>query len=214
MGRQAKRRGDAPSDATAENVTVPVAPPQNEWLATVGSDIRTLRKRRSMTLAQLAVSLERSVGFVSQIERGLSEPSINDLRVIAALFDVPISFFFANESLTVTDAARHVVRAGARRRLGSSEGALFEELLSPDLGGSFEIVLSEFAPGAALDEHQTRATEEAGYVVSGRFELELEGVWHRLERGDSFRFAGERYRWRNSGDVPAVLVWVISPPIY
>ena len=36
----------------------------------------------------------------------------------------------------------------------------------------------------------------------------------RLEPGDSFRFAGERYRWRNPGTEPAVAIWVIAPPVY
>ena len=60
----------------------------------IGKDIRALRKSRSITLQQLADQLDRSVGFISQLERGLSEPSISDLRNIAALFEVPISLFF------------------------------------------------------------------------------------------------------------------------
>lgn len=167
-----------------------------------------------MTLAQLAEAVKRSVGFISQIERGLSEPSIDDLRAIAATFDVPISFFFQKDENPLLDEGRHVVRAGERRRLGNAEGALFEELLSPDLGGAFEIVRSEFAPGANLTQVQQRHTEEAGYVISGSFEIEISGVWHSLETGDSFRFAGEPYRWRNTGEAPAVLIWIIAPPVY
>lgn len=167
-----------------------------------------------MTLTQLALQLGRSVGFISQIERGLSEPSISDLRTIARVFEVPISFFFSDDTELGTSETRHVVRAGNRRQLGSSEGALIEELLSPDLGGSFEIVLSEFAPGAELPDYEQRATEEAGYVISGTFELDINGHWYTLKKGDSFRFAGEPYRWRNISNAPAILVWIISPPIY
>jgi quercetin dioxygenase-like cupin family protein len=89
-----------------------------------------------------------------------------------------------------------------------------EELLSPDLGGSFEVLRSEFAPGAELLQTSNRPTEEAGYVVSGRFDIEIDGVWHALAEGDSFRFAGKPFRWRNPGDLPAVVVWVVSPPVY
>jgi len=45
--------------------------------SSVGTDMRALRKSRSITLTELAYILGRSVGFVSQIEHGLSEPSIN-----------------------------------------------------------------------------------------------------------------------------------------
>lgn len=179
----------------------------------VGNDIRALRKARSITLVEFAAAIDRSVGFVSQIERGISEPSISDLRNIARLFDVPVSFFFG-ENAGNPQESRHIVRADNRRRLGNPEEGLLEELLSPDLGGSFEIIRSEFAPGSALIEAQTRDTEEAGYIISGTFELEIAGIWHALNAGDSFRFAGEPYRWRNRSAQAAVVIWVISPPVY
>ena len=89
-----------------------------------------------------------------------------------------------------------------------------EELLSPDLGGSFELLRSVFAPGAALQTVSLRQTEEAGYVVSGSFDLEVDGVWHRLGEGDSFRFKAKPFRWKNPGTEPAVVIWAVSPPVY
>lgn len=183
----------------------------DEWA--VGADIRALRKRRSITLTELASHLGRSVGFVSQIERGLSEPSINDLRKIAEAFDVPLSFLFG-ENRGDPQETRYVVRAHARRRLGNAEGGLIEELLSPDLSGSFEILRSEFAANSALEKPILRNTEEAGFVVSGTLEIAIGGKWHVLEAGDSFRFAGEAYCWRNPGNQPAIVIWVIAPPTY
>ena len=182
-----------------------------QW--TVGADIRALRKSRDVTLTKLARHLGRSVGFVSQIERGLSEPSINDLRKIAEAFDVPLSLLFG-ENRGDPEEAHYIVRADARRRLGNAEDGLIEELLSPDLSGSFEILRSEFAPNAALKTPVLRDTEEAGFVVSGRFEIAIDGKWHVLEAGDSFRFAGQTYRWRNPGNEPAIVIWVIAPPTY
>lgn len=182
-------------------------------ISSVGADIRALRKSRSITLVDFANALDRSVGFVSQIERGLSEPSIQDLRNIAAMFDVPVSFFFGEHSGDENEA-RYIVRGGERRKLGNPEAGLIEELLSPDLGGSFEMIRSEFAPGASLDDPQQRDTEESGYVISGTFEIEISGIWHTLNEGDSFRFAGEPYRWRNTSKQHAILIWAVSPPVY
>ncbi|MGP2493038.1 helix-turn-helix domain-containing protein [Mesorhizobium sp. PUT5] len=179
----------------------------------LAADIRTLRKARGLTLAGIALKLGRSVGWVSQIERGLSIPSLGDLRALADLFGVPVSMFFTND-VPVEAERGVVVRAARRRSLGTSETGLVEELLSPDLGGSFEMLRSEFAPGAELKAATTRPTEEAGYVVCGTFDIEIDGTWHRLEEGDSFRFAGKPFRWRNQGRVPAVVVWVVSPPVY
>lgn len=185
----------------------------SENVHSVGNDIRALRKSRSMTLVAFAETIDRSVGFVSQIERGISEPSISDLRNIARLFDVPLSFFFGDNAGGEKEY-RHIVRADHRRKLGNPEEGLLEELLSPDLGGSFEIIHSEFAPGANLTEVQQRDTEEAGYIISGQLELELDGEWHMLNTGDSFRFSGEAYRWRNTTDKPTIVIWVVSPPVY
>jgi transcriptional regulator with XRE-family HTH domain len=176
-------------------------------------DLRALRKARGLTLAELALRLGRSVGWMSQVERGLSAPSIADLRVFANVFTVPVSLFFGHE---VPDEHERgaIVRAGRRRSLGTSDSGLVEELLSPDLGGSFEVLRSVFAPGAELKTAAHRPTEEAGYLVSGVFEIEIDGVWHSLAAGDSFRFERKPFRWRNPGAEPAVVIWVVSPPVY
>ncbi|TPM38519.1 XRE family transcriptional regulator [Mesorhizobium sp. B2-3-4] len=179
----------------------------------LASDIRALRRVRGLTLAEIALKLGRSVGWVSQVERGLSTPSLSDLRAFAELFGVPISLFFSHDVPQESERGV-VVRAGRRRTLGTSESGLVEELLSPDLGGSFEMVRSIFAPGAEMKTEQLRPTEEAGYIASGVFEIEIAGAWHRLGEGDSFRFEGKPYRWRNPGSEPAVVIWVVSPPVY
>lgn len=49
----------------------------------VGGQIRDLRKAKGMTIAGLAERIERSIGYVSQIERDISELSIPDLKRIA-----------------------------------------------------------------------------------------------------------------------------------
>lgn len=179
----------------------------------LASDIRALRRARGLTLTEIALKLGRSVGWVSQVERGLSTPSLSDLRAFAELFGVPLSLFFSHD-VPIESERGVVVRSGSRRALGTSESGLMEELLSPDLGGSFEMLRSVFAPGAELKTEARRPTEEAGYVVSGTFDIEISGAWHRLGEGDSFRFDGKPFRWRNPGMEPAVVIWVVSPPVY
>lgn len=176
-------------------------------------DIRALRKARKLTLTACAEQIGRSVGWLSQVERGLSSPSLADLRAMAGLFSVPLGLFFGHD-VPREEERGVVVRAGRRRALGTSESGLVEELLSPDLGGSFEMLRSVFAPGAELETTTRRPTEEAGYVTSGSLDIEISGVWHALAEGDSFRFAGKPFRWRNRGSVPAIVIWVVSPPVY
>lgn len=180
---------------------------------TIGADLRALRKGRGLTLTELALRLGRSVGWLSQVERGLSDPSISDLRNLAKVFEVSVSFFFANDDAP-HDERGYVVRADARRSLGDPAGGLTEEMLSPDLGGEFEMLRCVFAPGAELPEYESRDTEEAGYLVSGALDLWVGERLFRLKPGDSFRFNREPYRWRNPGSVEAVVIWTITPPVY
>ena len=178
----------------------------------IGSDIRALRRSRNWTLNDLAEQLNRSVGWLSQVERDVSEPALDDIRNIAALFSLPVSFFFSDGA--DSDEAAYIVRSGTRRVMTDAPKGLAESLLSPDLGGAFEIIHSVFAPGAACPEPFVRPTEEAGYVLEGRLVLFIDGVRFELNQGDSFRFAGEQIMWVNEGAVNAVLIWVIAPPVY
>ena len=178
----------------------------------IGADIRALRRSRGWTLSDLAERLDRSVGWLSQVERDQSEPSLADIRAVAEMFDLPVSFFFSQSPDTAE--AGYVVRAESRRTMGDDHKGLVESLLSPDLGGAFEIVHSVFAPGAECPQPFVRQTEEAGYVLEGSLTLIIDEERFVLNQGDSFRFAGETISWVNEGDVPAVLIWVIAPPVY
>lgn len=181
--------------------------------SSVGTSLRALRKARGLTLAEVALAVGRSQGWISQLERGISDVSISDLRRLAAVLDVPTSLFFHNDDAP-EDERHYVVRSEARHALGNSAGGLIEELLSPDLSGGMEMVRSIFEAGAESNESITRDTEEAGYVISGKLDLWVGDKKFNLNEGDSFRFAGEPYRWKNPGDVPAVIIWVITPPVY
>ncbi len=180
---------------------------------TLGADLRALRKARRLTLAGLAERLGRSVGWLSQVERDLSEPSITDLRQFAAALDVSVSMLFGQAQAPAEEAG-HIVRRGARRAIGSGAEGLVEELLSPDLTDDFEVVHSTFQPRSQIAETIIRPTQEVGYLLSGRLEMEIDGRSFTLNPGDSFRIRGEPYRWTNPYDEAAVAIWVIAPPVY
>ena len=180
---------------------------------TLGADLRALRKARGLRLAALATKLGRSVGWLSQVERDLSTPSITDLRQIAGALGVPVSMLFAHDAIPGKEAG-YVVRKNSRRPLGSGRDGLIEELLSPDLTDDFEVVHSTFEPHRRIEEPLTRPTQEVGYLISGRLELEIGRHRFTLHPGDSFRIRGEPFRWANPYDEPAVAIWVIAPPVY
>jgi len=178
-----------------------------------GNDIRALRKSKGLTLEELAARIDRSIGYLSQAERGMSDLTVDDLQKLAKVLDVPFGWFLATDSAS-PDEQGYIVRSGQRRRLGTSEDGIIEELLSPDLGGSFELVLSEIAPGARSAGIKHRGIEEAGYVVEGSFDITIAGRTFKLQANDSFRFTHEPMSWHNPGPDVARVLWVASPPVY
>ncbi len=179
----------------------------------LGADLRALRKARGLTLQAMADAVGRSVGWVSQVERDLSEPSITDLRHIATTLDVAVSTLF-QRGASPADEDGYIVRSHARRPIGSRSAGLIEELLSPDLTDDFEVVHSTFEPKSEIAGPVKRPTQEVAYLVAGRLDLEIDGRRFTIHPGDSFRIRGESFRWMNPYDAPAVAIWVIAPPVY
>mgnify|MGYP006285603053 CR=1 FL=1 len=91
-----------------------------------------------------------------------------------------------------------------------------ERLLSPNLGGALLLVQTTFEPGASIgDRDRERHGEEAGVVLQGTLELRLDDRTLRLQAGDAFSFTRRGpHRCHNPGSVPAVVLWVITPPSY
>lgn len=179
----------------------------------LGQDLRVLRKRRGMTLMEVAEAMGRSVGWLSQVERSLSEPSTEELGRFAQLFGISADSFFGRAPQR-PEEADIIVRNNARRAFGPRVGGLDEELVSPDLTDAFEVIHSTFQPGAVRTENVTRPTQEVGFIVSGQLQITINDHAFTVGPGDSFRIRGEPFRWSNRGSVPCVAIWVIAPPVY
>lgn len=180
---------------------------------TLGADIRSIRKSRGITLIDMSEKLNRSVGWMSQVERDISEPSIDELRNISRILGVPLSIFFGQAKAEAAEVGL-VVRKDTRRKIGSRSVGLIEELLSPDLTDDFEVIHSVFLPGTALKDFIVRPTQEVGYLISGRLTLWINDKKFDLNTGDSFRIRGEPHKWANPHTEKAVAIWVIAPPVY
>ena len=166
-----------------------------------------------MTLQDMSERLEKSVGWLSQVERDLSTPSASDLRQIATLLDVPTSMLF-RQGPAPAEEAGYVVRRDARRSIGARAEGLVEELLSPDLTDDFEIVHSTFAPGSAITRPVQRPTQEVGVILQGKLDLVIGPRHFTIRPGDSFRVRGEPFTWANPYQELCVAIWVIAPPVY
>src|SRR5579871_3450078 len=95
----------------------------------IGVKLRQRRHSRGLTLAALAQMADVSVGLLSQIERGLTAPSLRSLQQICGAMEMPLGWLFEASAEPVSDV---VVRAGSRRRMDLGPGAMVKELLTPD----------------------------------------------------------------------------------
>lgn len=193
----------------------------------LGRRLRALRLKRRLTLRDLANKAGLSVGMLSQIERGLSSPSIRSLQRLAAAFDTPVSWFFEDPALsqggddgTGTPHAPRggepwVLRRPARRVLALDRNGVTKELLAPqDDAGAIDLILVTIEPGGSSGPHAYHHDgEDAGLVLEGSIRLEVDGRASTLGSGDSFRFASRLpHRFDNPGTVRAVVVWAVTPP--
>lgn len=181
--------------------------------AAVGGQIRELRKIKKLTLTQLAQAAGISVGYLSQLERNQSKLPIGVLKKLSDILGVHMNWFF-NGTQPSSDERDTIVRKAYRRRLTFTGLGIVEELLSPNLAGPLELLLSTIEPGADSGEY-SHDGNEAGILIAGQLDLWIDGKQFRLEEGDSFSFKStSQHRCANPGKIPAKVVWVITPPHY
>lgn len=178
----------------------------------LGDRIRHRRHVQKMSLKQIAEASGISIGQLSQIERGMSSPSLRVLASIADALNVGLGNLF-DETLTSAPhpADRIVVKADERKKLGFWRTGISKELLTPSRGSSgLEIFLIALEPGGTTGSQvYSHDGEEGGLVLEGQIVIEVEGVEHHLAEGDSFRFDSTRpHSFRNTGKGPARVVWV------
>ncbi|MDA8250827.1 MAG: XRE family transcriptional regulator [Rhodospirillales bacterium] len=180
----------------------------------IGGRLRLLRRRRRVTLQALSDASGISVGMLSQIERGLSSPSIRTLQSVAAALDVPIGWFFSPPQDSA-GCPPWVLRRTARRVLSLGSNGVVKELVSPG-AGAIELLMVTIEPGGSSGgSPYTHEGEDAGVVLEGQMRLEVDGEACLLGAGDAFRFKSTLpHRFDNPGPLRALVLWALTPPLY
>ena len=177
----------------------------------VGARIRRARDERGLSVRELATRSGHSAGLISQVERGLTDPSLQTLRAIAKVLNTPLFDFFADAE--PEDVA--IVRADSRMSIRSPHGALTYERLSPG-SGRLELLEGVLQPGGSSSEDAwAHPSEECVVVTTGTLVVEVSGEQQRLGPGDSCYFDSRLpHRYVNDGDEPTRFTLAITPPSY
>jgi transcriptional regulator with XRE-family HTH domain len=178
----------------------------------VGQRLRDLRRGRKLSLEAIAARTDLSIGFLSQIERGLSSPSLRVLATIADVLGVGIAGLFGAKETAAAGSDAIITREQQRAELNLWRTGISKQLLSPSGSeGRLNLFLVHLEPGGSTgDELYTHDGEEAGLVLEGEMKLTVDAESWTLKQGDSFRFASRRpHRFSNPSDkAKAVVLWV------
>ncbi|MFT8467256.1 helix-turn-helix domain-containing protein [Acetobacter syzygii] len=173
----------------------------------MGARLRARRKSMGLSLKDVAERAGVSVGYLSQIERDISSPSVKDLMEISRSLGTSASSFF--EAATQDAVDSFVVRQ-AQRKITFFENGLTKQKLSPSAHDGMTMSMVVIEPGGGSGEVlYTHDGMEAGLVINGQLTLVIEDEVSVLNEGDSFQFSSQRpHRFYNSfADVTRV-IWV------
>jgi transcriptional regulator with XRE-family HTH domain len=199
-----------------------------------GKRLNKLRKERGLSLREVARRTELTASFLSQVEHGTSNVSIDSLRRISEALDVPMMHFLEEPPTDIFNIDDHidpppcedddrsqtyspVVRAGCRPRLILPPSGLEYQLLVPNLSSKLEAIIGRAAPGTGNIARKLRGeTEEFIYVLSGEVLIGLDDEEYILRTGDSITFSGAQLTKIMCASLDREATWisVITPPIF
>jgi len=177
----------------------------------IGKKIQEMRLLYGMTQQELADRCELTKGYISQLERDLTSPSIATLVDILQSLGTELGPFF-----TETEPEKVVFH--------EDEVFVKEE---PDAGrtihwivpnaqkNEMEPILLTLEPGASTDKDFPHEGEEFGYVLSGTIQVNLAGQGHKAKKGEAFYYMADRVHYlRNIGKSVCRILWVSTPPMF
>ena len=191
-----------------------------EVLDAIGDRLREERVRAGISQRELARRLGLSASLISQLEGGLSRPSVGTLYAIVTELGVSLDRVIRGEDFperAAADSERRsppspLVHPGERQSIDLDSGVRWEELTADtEEGVDFLLATYEVGGASTTDEtlmrHQGR---EYGYVVTGTLGIQIGFLEYELNPGDSIAFdSTEPHRLFNKGDVPVHAVWFV-----
>ncbi len=176
----------------------------------VGERIRDLRMSFGLTQEELAHRSSLTKGFISQLERDLSSPSLESLVGILRALDTDIATFFKDqEEEGFVFGVEDAVNADTY-----PEVAGFRLLVPGGANCDMEPALVTFAPGQEITE-KSHAGEEFGYVLQGQVQVTYGERRMIAGCGQCFYFVADRgHKVSNPYSRQAKILWVSSPPSF
>ena len=195
-------------------------------------NIRKERRKRNLTLEQLANDTGLSKSFLSQVERGQAEPSVASLKKLALRFRMSIVDLFdgyepedvpteADEGAPTAAGGRSyvedikLVRSDQRKKFTLPGSHIEYEMITPDLQRQMQILYLQFDPGESLGDGTIADPrgEKCFVVLRGPVEYRLGDETFTLHAGDSVYFPAKTPQyWRGIGTEHIEALVIMTPP--
>ncbi len=203
--REALEAEGAASDA------IPTPAGEGDAAQGVGRKFRALRHAAGKTLEQVAGEIGIATSVLSTFERTSQGVSFRAMHDLAEYYGTTVSKLSGEDDME----RRSVVRADEWNLWPETSPGVVVQVLADgrNMMDCHRFVLS---PGASSDGAYRHEGEEFIHVISGRFEMVLDGdEFHDLGPGDSIYFDSRRHHsWRNRHDGETVLLWINTPPTF
>ncbi|MCR5448134.1 MAG: XRE family transcriptional regulator [Solobacterium sp.] len=177
----------------------------------IGSRIKALRTKNGLTLEELGSRTELTKGFLSQLERNLTSPSLPTLEDIVEALGVSMSKFFAD------DDEEQIVFTKEDTFVDEQEERTINWIVPNAQKNKMEPLILELEPGCSSKEIEPYDGEEFGYVLQGRIQIRRESDSRKLivKKGETFYIKGnESHSLVNTGQATAKVLWISTPPIF
>jgi transcriptional regulator with XRE-family HTH domain len=170
----------------------------------IGERLKSLRREQRMTLAELGEKVNLSTGYLSQIERDRTTPSLNTLMNIARVLNVEPRYFF-----DLGEEAVLVLRAGLAPQPEVIHPTMLHFLLSPQAAdNSLHVYRVEIQPHSPPQEFVPYSGEQLCFVLSGELTIVVGDETYLLKAGDSIHYdALLLHSWANYGGQPCIMIW-------
>ncbi len=177
----------------------------------IGNKIKELRIEKNLTQEELANRAELSKGFISQLERNLTSPSIATLIDILQCLGTNLTEFFAEESdeQIVFRKDDFFVKKDTELR------NTIEWIIPNAQKNMMEPILLTLEAGGFTYLDVPHEGEEFGYVLEGSIILECQEESYTVHKGETFYLSGKTGHFlRNDKKTKAKVLWISTPPLF
>ena len=163
----------------------------------------------NLTQQELANRSELSKGFISQVERDLSSPSIATLKDLLESLGTNLKEFFSepeNDEVVFRKEAVFVQE-------NDDMGQVICWIVPNAQKNMMEPILLRLKKNGRSEIYGPHAGEVFGYVIQGSIKLCLGGNSHKVKMGESFYYIAKcAYHIENTTARESLVLWVTSPP--